>query len=198
MENKFWTPFTYIAGGKALLVGLLGIIIAAFLGYIGSVHFDGVIDIHSGVAAPYWLFVAEGLVNLFSISFFMYVAAIILSPSKVRVIDIVGTQAFARLPMLLPVAVASLFPLSKMNDYAMYRFAHIGEAVSLTNIEITGFVLFSLSTLVAMVWLVAWMYQGYKVSANLRGAKSVISFIVVLLLSEVIAFVFIRNILFHL
>lgn len=198
MESKFWNPFTYIAGGKALLIGLLGIIVAAFLGYAGAVHFDGVIDIHSGVAAPYWLFVAEGLVNVLSISFVMYIGAVILSLSKVRVIDIVGTQAFARLPLLLPVAVGSIFPLGRMDDYAMYRFAHIGEKVILTNMELTGFILFSISTLVAMVWLIAWMYQGYKVSANLRGAKSVISFVAVVMLAEVIAVVFIRKILFNL
>jgi hypothetical protein len=198
MENKFWNPFTYLAGGKALLIGLLGIITAAFLGYVGAVHFDGVIDIHSGVTASYWVFVAEGLVNVLSISFVMYVAALVVSPSKVRVVDIVGTQAFARLPLLLPVAAGSVFPLNRMDDYALYRFAHIGEKVVLSNIEIAGFILFSLTTLVAMVWLIIWMYQGYKVSANLRGAKSILSFVVAVLLAEVIAVVFIRKILFNL
>ena len=109
-----------------------------------------------------------------------------------------GTQAFARLPLLLPVAVGSIFPMEKITTYVMYRFAHIGTEVQITQTETIGMALFFFTMVVAIVWLVAWMYQGYKVSANLKGTKSVISFVISLLLAELAAVTFIRTILFHL
>jgi hypothetical protein len=198
MENKFWTPFTYIAGGKALLIGIAGMLIAALLGYAGAVHFDGVIDIHIGARNSYGFFLAEAVSAWLFVSLIFYLTSLIVSSSHVRLIDMLGTQAFARLPLLLPVIIGSIFPLERITAYTMYRFAHIGKAIQLSQTEIIGMALFFFTMVVAIVWLVAWMYQGYKVSANLKGSKCVISFVVSLIIAELAAVTFIRTILFHL
>ena len=47
-STLLFNPFVYIAGGKALVLGLLTILVAGFLGSLSTTHFDGVLDTHTG------------------------------------------------------------------------------------------------------------------------------------------------------
>ena len=53
MKNKSFlswiiNPFTHIAGGKALIIGLFIQLLAVFIGNMKKVHFDGALDMHVG------------------------------------------------------------------------------------------------------------------------------------------------------
>ena len=53
-QNKSFTllfnPFFYVAGIKALGLGLAAIFLAGLVGWCGHTHFDGVLDTHVGAA----------------------------------------------------------------------------------------------------------------------------------------------------
>ena len=72
-DKKTWgcqwlfNPFRFVAGYKALLSGLVIILLSAFVGSLGNTHFDGVLDVHIGLTAPLWrcfLMRIEDLVNI--------------------------------------------------------------------------------------------------------------------------------------
>ena len=58
-----FNPFFYVAGGKALGIGLAAILLAGLVGALGNTHFDGVLDTHTGAHAPLWFFLAEGIID---------------------------------------------------------------------------------------------------------------------------------------
>ncbi len=69
-----FNPFNYVAGGQALVLGLVAILMAGGFGALSNTHFDGVIDVHSGRAAPLWVFLTEGVINWLSLAFVLLIA----------------------------------------------------------------------------------------------------------------------------
>ncbi|MHC4215637.1 MAG: hypothetical protein ACYSWP_19995, partial [Planctomycetota bacterium] len=63
LRSWLFNPFKYIAGFGALGLGMGVIVASAFLGWLGTTHFDGVLDLHIGFEAPVWVFFAEGILN---------------------------------------------------------------------------------------------------------------------------------------
>ena len=101
-----FNPFHYIAGGMALAVGLSLIIAAGLVGAFSHSHHDGVLDFHTGIPAPWWMFPCEGLIDWLALSAALLLAGWLTSRSRVRPIDVFGTQALARWPALLMSLVA--------------------------------------------------------------------------------------------
>jgi hypothetical protein len=183
---KDWVinPFMFIAGAKALAAGLVLIVISAALGWIGSTHFDGVLDLHTGgMTAPLWVFIAEGLINWICLCIPLYFLGLIFSPSKFRVIDLLGTEALARGPYV----VAAIVMLPDANRrVAAYMLKSIQGPVvdGLAAGDMAIFVIAIIVSLIMTVWMVYLMYKAYAVSCNVTGIKAVVSFIIGVLLAE--------------
>lgn len=54
---------TEVEGAKALLIGVVAILIAGHIGSYSKTYFDGVLDTHSGASAPQWFFLAAGIID---------------------------------------------------------------------------------------------------------------------------------------
>lgn len=182
-----WNPFERIAGTKALILGLVGIILASGLGSLGNIHFDGIMDIHIGKDTSFWIYLLEALISWICISFFITIASFILSPSKFRIIDIWGTQAFSRI-LLIPIALYTIFFSQKEVSDSIMKTINNPEA--LLSIEIgqwVSFSIFILLSITTIIWMIIWMFNAYKVSSNLNGTKAIVSFIITVILSEILS-----------
>ncbi len=180
-------PFTYIAGWQALIVGIIGIVAAALIGSIGNVHFDGVLDMHIGARASLWFFIAEGFIDWLSLTIVLLLAGLILRRISFRIIDVLGTQALARLPMLFS-AVAWLLPANqRVTEALMKMIQNPNQPLALQPVDIAVFTAAMIIILLMLVWMVALMYRAYAVSCNLKGAKAIVSFIVCLIIAEIIS-----------
>ncbi len=194
-----FSPFHRIAGGPALGLGVVGIVVAALIGSPQGLHFDGVLDMHVGMRAPWWVFVAEGLVNWLSLALLLLAAGRLLSKTAFRTLDLLGTQALARWPTVL-VALVCLAPgfhrytkalvqsLSNLKPGAVPAMPPGGP-------DAVVFFLVTLATLVAIVWMVALMWKSFSHCCNLRGGKAVAAFVVALLSAEVLSKVLIIQLL---
>ncbi len=181
LKTWIFNPFHYLAGGQALALGLAFIVAAGLLGSAVDVHFDGVLDLHVGMAAPVWLFPIQGTINWLSISVILVVAGYLLSRTRFRILDIFGTQALARAPSMLSAAVAYVpgFRATAL------KLAAGNPDMALP--EIAGFTLAMLVILLAIIWMVILMYRGFVVSCNVGGGRAVAVFIAALILAEVIS-----------
>lgn len=187
LKNYLFNPFEFIAGGKALLIGIPVILLTGFISYFSAMHFDGVLDMHFPLHSKLYVHLLEGLISWLCLSLVFGLAGVILSASKVRMIDIFGTLAFARWPMIM-VAVSGLFVnADSANKYITYAFLKQGEAVVLKSYELPVFIIFTIISLLLLIWMVALFYKAYTISCNLKGARAVISFIVGLLLAETLS-----------
>jgi hypothetical protein len=204
-----FNPFHYIAGGQALGIGLVLIVLAGVLAAWSGSRFDGVLDFHSGAQAlPLWPAAADGIINWLSMAVVLWPVGMLLSRSKVRALDVLGTQALARWPMVVTALVA-LLPGYRRYTEGVVRALENATLASIqanparlllpegvTAFDIAQFAVTIVVMLVMTVWMVALMYRGFAVSCNLRGARAAAGFVPGLLVAEVLSKVLIMALLF--
>ena len=176
MTTWLFNPFTYVAGLKSLLIGWALMLLTAFIAHYSGAHFDGAIDVHgSSKVFPAWCFFMEQLIAWGSLVITIFLAGLFFSTSSVRFIDVAGTVALARGPLLI---------------IAILHFAISQPEMDLVDIVII------LIEVVFIIWMIALLYNAFKVSCNMKGNKAAGLFIVSLVVAEVISKV-ILHYLYH-
>lgn len=187
LSQYLFNPFRIMAGSKALFLGVSIILITAFLGSLSNTHFDGVLDVHIGLKAPTWLFFAENLIDWLCMVLFLFFSALIVSRSQWRFIDILGTQALSRWPTLITVLVMLPNANRRFGEYLMSKLGRSAEAATINSTDAIIFVIAAIIALLMIIWMVALMYKAYAVSCNVKGAKAGVTFIISLILAEVVS-----------
>lgn len=190
LKDWLFNPFTYIAGGQSLLIGLIAILAAGLLGSVSSTHFDGVLDTHTGLAAPRGIFLLEGLIDWLALAAVLLILGKLASRSSFRVIDLFGTQALARWPTIFIGLVTLLPGYRRFTVFLMQdlpRLMRPGSGMEFPAAEAAVFALVMLVVLVCAVWMVALMYRSFSVCCNLRGAKAAGVFILALIVAEAVS-----------
>ncbi len=186
-----FSPFHRIAGGGALVSGMVGIGLAGLIGSAQGLHFDGVLDVHVGKKAPGWVFVVEGFISWLSLALLLLVAGRLLSRTAFRSIDLLGTQALARWPMVLTALACSAPGFHRYSHAVMQSLVGLkpGQVPSMPAFGADGIV-FGLVTLLILActgWMVLLMWKSFSHCCNVRGGKAVGLFIITLLLAEALS-----------
>jgi hypothetical protein len=189
LTQWLFNPFQFIAGGGALSVGLVVILVTAFLGSLSNTHFDGVLDVHTGRSAPLWFFPMEVLIDWLCISVVLLMAAFIVSRSSFRVIDVFGTQALARAPHLLTVLAVLPKGFGRYTEYLVSKIAQQALANPIKSTDVLFFAVGIIVELLMVIWVVVLMYRAYAVSCNTKGGKAVGSFIAGLIIAEILSII---------
>lgn len=185
MKTWLFNPFERVAGWAALIAGLAILFLTALTAYYGNIHLDGVLDLHVTEGLTLTTCLLEGLINWLSLSAFIYLAGLIFSRSVFRLVDVLGTQALARVPFFFSCLVSLLCFNADILHYFEHAFLGRGEAVTITAGDMALFAGMLLTTLAMTVWAVMLMYRAYSVSCNVKGTKAVLSFIGALLFAEI-------------
>jgi hypothetical protein len=166
-SSNLFNPFNQIAGFKSLNFGLIGLLIVTYLAFITGTHFNGLLNINFAKDSDYWVFITESITNWLLISAFIYISGLILSKSKIRVIDILGTTLLSRIPLIIAplIRIIPAFQSFMILSWQMYF--------------VIGFYLISL------IWTIILLFNAFKISCNLKNEKLIISFIISILLSEI-------------
>ena len=179
MKQRLFNPFIYLAGGKALLLGVLAMGVTAIVASFSGVHFDGVLDMHKFFApSPPALFFIEPLVDWLCATIIFYLAGRIFSTSAIRIIDVAGTMAFARWPMIFAALLGFTFKaisLTALHDIGKHMDMILAASIG------------AFAAIPFIIWMIALMFNAFSVSCNLKGAKAIWIFIGALLIAEVIA-----------
>ncbi len=93
--KTWYNPFQYIAGLPSLVTGAVIIGITALVAWLSHTYTDGMFDLHYGPMASLSVFLLLGINNWLSATLVLSLLALALSPSKIRIIDIAGTQSLA-------------------------------------------------------------------------------------------------------
>jgi hypothetical protein len=175
LKDRLLHPFRFIAGTQALILGFIIMAVTAVVAFFSHTHFDGVLDIHYGqVGSPMYIYFAESWIDWAAITLVFYAAGRICSASRIRVIDVAGTLALARAPLLVAALGGWLAVPPSLETLQQLQFT-------------PGLIAQMLLSIVCVVYLVALYYQAYTVSCNVKGSKAVWSFIIGLLIAEVLA-----------
>jgi len=186
LYDLLFRPFGYVAGAQSLALGLAAIVAAGSLGRLSSMHFDGVLDIHTGRPAPLSVFLYEGIVDWLALSIALFVLGRFVSRAGFRALDLFGTQALARWPTILASFVALAPPCRRLAASIAAQALQPGALPADRTDVILGGLLF-FAALLAIVWMVALMYHSYSLCCNLRGPRAALSFLVAVVVSEIVA-----------
>ena len=191
MKNKevlslLINPFVRIAGGKALLIGIVVFVVSILLAYCGNMVFDGVVDAHfnDNVNLGRALLVPSIALVIFIVT--LYLTGHLLSKSSIRFIDVAGTVTLARTPFIL-ISLAVLIP--GVYDYNVIITQNL-LAQSYSEITVMQWVVFFsflAVSMIAAIWFVILAYKAFSVSCNISGAKGIMGFVAALLFSEIVA-----------
>jgi len=180
-----FNPFVYIAGGKALALGLLAILVAGLLGSLSTTHFDGVLDTHTGRPAPLWLFLVEGIIAWLCVSIVLLILGRIISQTSFRSIDLLGTQALARWPTIFSALVCFPPGVRRFGNQLIEQIKRGGE-FQINVADAIVFAVVLIAILIFTCWMVALMYKSFSISCNVKGGKAIGSFIVGVLIAEIL------------
>ncbi len=194
MKTWLFKPFERLAGGPALVVGLALITVTAMLAWRADLHTDGVLDLHFGPSVAWWKLMLQGLINWLSLALLLLVFGRWLSRGQFRSLDLLGTQALARWPMLLGVIWLSIPSVaSQIESRTIALMAAIPDDPSQVMgpaeylLDAIWLTVLALPTLAMLAWMIWLMYHGYTLVTNLRGQRAVFSFIGALIAAEVIS-----------
>ncbi len=188
MKVWLFRPFDRVAGGPALGLGLAVITITALLAWRAGLHTDGVLDLHYGPRVAAWVLLAQGMINWLILGMLMLLAGKWLGSGRFRLIDLFGTQALARWPMLLGAAWLSI---PWVAEQLQTRAARLMETLPsqaepfIAPADVSWLLVLSLPGLAAVIWMVWLMYHGFALVTNLRGPRAVLGFIAVLAVAEI-------------
>jgi hypothetical protein len=182
-------PFLTIAGALSLVLGLLAILLAGWIGFHQGLHFDGVLDAHVGGRVPLWMSLAEGVIDWLTLALPLLFVGRILSKTAFRAIDLIGTQALARWPTLI-VSLLCLAP-----GFHRFTAALIKSMQSMTanpakivwpplGMDAFVFGIVTVLMLACTVWMVALMWKSFSHCCNVRGGRAVSAFVLCLVGAE--------------
>lgn len=173
--KALFNPFRYIAGAKALIFGLVFIVASALMLYSGNLIQDSYI--HIGMAKASFLEVLGAQTIWWVVpALLLYLCGLALSKSKIRIIDILGTTAFAQLILLLMIA-PMLLP-AVMNNM-LESVAALQSGVTLQTASLMPMIIYSIWSLFCLILFYIWNYNAFAVSCNVSGWKAVVAFIAV-------------------
>jgi len=180
-------PFTFVAGGRALALGLVALVTAGVIGALTGTHLDGVLDFHMGPSRAIWVVPVESIVDWLCLAIVLFIAGKIASRTAFRAIDLFGTQALARWPSVIVVSASAAPPFRRffMDLVTNVMTGHPMPTPSVSEAVVSAFV--ALVSLAAIVWMVALMYRSYALCCNLKGSRAALTFVVGLLVAEAIS-----------
>ena len=164
---------------QALAIGLSVIVVSGLVAAAGGVHFDGLLDFHPGYSVSFWVPVVEGLVNWSVISVLLVLVSLLVAPRTVRLVDIVGTQALARVPLLLAALACVPAPVRDGNAEVVAAAAE-GRMVTPPPASLVA----GLFVVACAIWMVWLMWKAFAVSCNQRGARAVVVFVAAVIAGE--------------
>lgn len=186
--DRLFNPFRYIAGTKSLVWGLIFIISEIVLLYGNGYVVDGYVHItHKPDGMLLWQAALVQVVMWLLPALLLYCCGLVMSHSKIRVVDILGTTAFAQL-LLLPIIVPMLIPavadmLKTVADAALDpAFVSI-----IDTLPVVPLLLFAVWSLVWLILFYVWNYNAFSTSCNVRGGKAITIYIVVSLVVAIVA-----------
>lgn len=187
MKELLFKPFEKYAENKLLLVGILFSVIGLFIGDYFNASFDGVLDVHF-----------DGFISLkcSTIYFFNNIVCAVLTlfivskliNKKTRIVDILVTVLVARIPLYIVPFFNVGNRLSYISELLKYNMAKIGKNslyLDISTIDMVLFITTNIVSLVMVVWYVALLFNGYKTASNAKGAKSIVLFILAILIAEI-------------
>lgn len=177
ISTWLFNPFNFWGGSKGLWIGLAVLAIHIPVAYFFQARFDGAIDMHLGTVDNLLRPLLDILIAWPAVFLTMYLSALAFK-SPIRLVDIAGATAIARVPLLISVLPALIFDpgIQDVNEF----FNLSGGELWMVGIGSTILLLF-------VIWHFVLLFNAYKINSNLKGWKLITGFILSMVIAEAIS-----------
>ncbi len=185
MERLF-NPFRYLAGGKALTLGAIFIVSSALLLYSGGLIQDSYVHIAPSGAA-FWQILLVQILWWIVPAILYYTCGLFMTSSRIRIIDVLGTTAFAQLlylPLIAPLHIPAIQEASNITLQA------INQGLQPTLLDMMIIMLGGIWSFAFLALYYIWNYKAFSVSCNVNGEKAIITFIIIQIILTVAGSIF--------
>ncbi len=185
MKTLLFNPFKKYSEQQLLVFGFITAVAGVVFATLTNTHFDGVLDTHFGKQVSIKTAVLQSVINIVSIVVVFYPLGKWIN-SKTRLIDVFNISLIIKIPAYF------MMPLN-INGWAYSKTEPLLEAmVNPFNLQFTPetivfLTISSILAILAFVWLIILLYNGFKVATNLKGTKHIIMFTIVIIASEIIS-----------
>lgn len=177
--DRFQESHVFIAGMVTLVLGTL---IASFF----NARFDGILDLHFGNPVSLSTVFFDNIINVFSLFIPLFILGKVINVHT-RIIDILNTVLISRIPyFILP--FFNIKGLVTKSSEELLRLVERSMALD----QISGFTYFIMTffavlSMAAMVWSIVLLFNGFKISVNLKNKMHIIWFGVSILCAEILS-----------
>ena len=181
--KKIYNPFEIFSENQLLIFGILFLVIGSFLGFLFNGRFDGVLDLHFVEFADFYEVLLDNLINTMVLTILLFLLGLFINP-KTRIIDLLNTALIARIPFYI-------LPFFNINNYMNRITDAMMDLVASNNLEAIAvtdtifMAIFGILALATMVWFAILLWNGFKIATNAKGIKTIVLFIVIVLLAEI-------------
>ena len=181
--KKIYNPFEIFSENQLLIFGIFFLVIGSFLGFLFNGRFDGVLDLHFVEFADFYEVLLDNLINTMVLTILLFLLGLFINP-KTRIIDLLNTALIARIPFYI-------LPFFNINNYMNRITDAMMDLVASNNLEAIAvtdtifMAIFGILALATMVWFAILLWNGFKIATNAKGIKTIVLFIVIVLLAEI-------------
>jgi hypothetical protein len=156
--------------GISFVVALCSLVISRW-----SIRFDGALDLHTSIAPVVWRVAFIEQVAAWPVTAISLWALAKVFQKQTRLLDFMAFVGAARLPLLLA-AVSLVLVVQNPLFIQTYQSLTLSSFLLLVGVILPWF-----------LWLIALLFNAYKVASGMRGRKLIVSFIAGLLIAETLS-----------
>lgn len=179
-------PFEKLQENQLLSIGIFVMLIGSFIGGTLNARFDGFLDLHFTHHTNFAAVILDNLINTTTSIIILFGLGKHIN-SKTRLIDIITTILIARIPFyILPIFNIS-GDIIQASDLVIALSQNQISIEDIPQFTFVFFIVFAIFTLMAIVWVITLLYNGFKTACNTKTTTHIIMFAAGVLLSEVIS-----------
>lgn len=183
---KTWiNPFEKFSETRLISLGIGFFIIGSLMAFFFNTRFDNFLHMTTVESAKLYQPFLDNIIILSCLFIVFFLAGKIIY-SKTRAVDILSVILIGNAPFYL-------MSLTNINDLTAKSTNAILLAMESAPEDISGFYLFYLTivgiiSLALLIWIIALLYNGFKIAANGKGSKTIALFILALLITTTITY----------
>jgi hypothetical protein len=187
-----FNPFEKFRENQLLTVGAVGTVIGSLLGFLFNGRFDGILDLHFVAEVEWYVPFVDNIINILVASLVFFLLGYLLN-KKTRFVDCLAFSLIARVPLYLLTLFNAGGTMFSVGDKVAKNIG-TNPLEILEKSEIIIMSVFGIMSILIMVWHIALLYNGFRVSTNGKGVKAVLLFIVAIIVAEIVSKVIITSV----
>lgn len=186
MMKLVFNPFERYSEKQLILIGIVTTLIGSLLAISFNARFDGILDLHFVEKVKIYEPIIDILIDTICLVILLFAIGKSIN-KKTRLVDIISTTLISKIPFyILLFQNINSFSYQITDKLTKSLLTKNYSLEKVTTGEMTYLVFCGILSLVLIVCSITLLYNGFKTATNAKNTKSILLFIVAIILSEVV------------